>query len=139
MIKGTVQTGVVELAGNGRVYRNLLRSHGKGIVIALPLFANIPQGILSTALVVLVENHHVGVIDHVDLFQLARRAVVAGHDIEREIHQIDNLGITLADTGGLHQHQIVAEGFQEQGDIAEHLTGGQVLATGRHGAHINLW
>src|SRR5690606_19911897 len=60
---------------------------------------------------------------------------VAGHHVDREIHQVDDLRIALADAGGFDDDQVIAETLQEADAVLEHGVGGDVLAARGHGAH----
>ena len=77
-------------------------------MIALPLLAHVAQAVLGAALLELVEHDHVGEVEHVDLLELARRAVVAGHHVQRQVDEVDDLGVRLADAGGLDDDQVEA-------------------------------
>ena len=81
-----IDTRIVELAGDGWIDRDIFSRHFKGIVVALPLFTNIAQRVFGAATVVLVEDHHIGIIDHIDFFELASGTIIAGHDVQRKIH-----------------------------------------------------
>jgi hypothetical protein len=88
--------------------------------VALPLLAHVAQRVLGAALVELVEHHQLGEVEHVDLLELARRAEVAGHHVHREIDQVDDLRIALADAGGLDDHQVVAQRLEEGDAVLQH-------------------
>ena len=104
-----VDAGVVEAAGDGRVHRDLAIRDARLVgVIAAPLLAHVAQRILGAALLELVEHHQLGVVEHVDLLELARRAVLGGHHVDRHVDEIGDLGVALADAGGLDQHQVEA-------------------------------
>jgi hypothetical protein len=72
---------IVKLARDCRIDRNILIRSLKLHMISLPLLADITQSIFGTAPVILVQHNKVSEIDHVNFFELARGAVVAGHDI----------------------------------------------------------
>ncbi len=127
--------GVVELRSDGRVDGHLVVGHLEGHAVALPLLAHIAQGVFGAAAVELVQDHQLGVIEHVDLFKLTGRAVVAGHHVHREVDEVDDLGIGLADTSGFHQHQVIGQTAQEGDAVLQHGVGGNMLATRRHRAH----
>src|SRR5690606_9513502 len=129
--------GVVELAGDGRVDRHVLVGDLELHVVALPLLAHVAQRVLGAALVELVEHDELGEVEHVDLLELARGAEVAGHDVHREVDQVHDLRVALADAGGLDDHQVVAQRLEEADAVLQHHVGGGVLAAGGHGAHEN--
>ena len=128
---------VVELAGDGRVDRHVLVFHSERGAVALPLLAHVAQRVFGTALVELVEHDQFGEVDHVDLLQLAGGAVVAGHHVHREVDQVDDLRIALADAGGLHDHQVVRLALQEIDAVVQHDAGGGVLAARGHRTHVD--
>ncbi|MCW0416172.1 hypothetical protein NB689_001926 [Xanthomonas sacchari] len=130
-------TRVVELAGDGRIHRHRLVLQLERRAVAPPLLAHVAQRVLGAAPVVLVQHHQFREVEHVDLLQLARRTVVAGHHVHREIHQIDDLRIALADTGGLHDHQVVADRLQQRDAVLQHPVGSGVLAPRGHRTHVH--
>jgi len=77
-------------------------------VAAAVLLAHVAQGVEGLGPVELVDGHEVGVVEHVDLFELHGGAVLGGHDIEREVGDIDDLGVGLADARGLDEDQTSA-------------------------------
>jgi len=52
--------------------------------------------------------------------------------------EIVDLGVALADAGGLHHDEIEAHGAIQRDDIGEHGAGGQMLAPGRERTHEHL-
>ena len=128
---------IVELAGNGRIDRYVLVLDVERDPVALPLLAHVAQRILGAAAVVLVEHDQLGVVEHVDLLQLTGRAVVGGHHVHREIDQVHDLRVGLADAGGLHDHQVEVQRLQVADAILEHRIGGHVLAAGGHRSHVH--
>ena len=71
---------------------------------------DVSQRILSTAPFELVDGYGIGKIQHVDLFQLRRRAELRRHDIQRYVRIRNNAGVTLTDTRSFHNHQIETTG-----------------------------
>ena len=127
--------GVVELRGDGGIHRHVLVGGLERDAVALPLLADVAQCVFCAALVELVQHHQFGVIQHVDLFELAGRAEVAGHDVHREIDEVDDLRIALADAGGFDNDQVVAQRLQKTDAVLQHQVGGRVLAAGGHRTH----
>ena len=80
-------------------------------VAAAPLLAHVAQRVLATAPIELVEHDQVGEVEHGDLLELRRRAVLRRHDVDREVHQIDDLRVALPDAGGLDEDQVEARGL----------------------------
>src|SRR3546814_2083700 len=80
--------------------------------------------IFRAALVVLVEHDQLGEVDHVDLLELAGGAVVAGHHVHREVDQVDDLRVGLADAGGLDDDEVIAQRLEEGDAVLEHDVGG---------------
>ena len=129
---------IIELRGDGRIHRHVLVFHLERHAVALPLLAHVAQGVFRAASVEFIQYHQLGVIEHVDFFQLAGRAEVGGHHIHGEIDQIDDFGIALSDTGGFHDDQIEALPLQAGDGVFQHGIGGHVLAAGRHRAHEQI-
>ena len=77
------------------------------------LLAHVAQRILGAALLELVEHDEIGEVEHVDLLELARGAVFGRHHVHREVDEIDDLGVALADARGLDDDQVEARRFQQ--------------------------
>ncbi len=92
-----IDPGIVELRCNCSVNRHLFCRPVEKFMVALVLFLHIAQSVKCSTFVELVDRHQVGKIEHVDLFELACRAVFRSHHVERHITVIDNLGIGLPD------------------------------------------
>ncbi len=73
----------------------------KSVVVALALLAHVAQRVERAALVELVDRDEVREVEHVDLLELRRGAVLGGHDVERDVGVLDDLGVGLADARGL--------------------------------------
>ena len=82
------------------------------VAVALPLLAHVAQRVLRAALVELVEDHDVGEVEHVDLLELRRRAELRRHHVQRDVDDVDDLGVALADAGGLDDDQVEAGRLQ---------------------------
>ena len=65
-------------------------------------------------------------------------AVVAGHDVQRQVHEVDDLGVRLADAGGLDEDQVEARELVQLDRVLEHGRSREVLATSRERAHEDL-
>ena len=66
-------------------------------MIALELLLDIAQGIFRTPFIKLVDRNDVGVVEHVDLFQLTGRAIFGGHHIHGDVRKIDDFSVGLTD------------------------------------------
>ena len=77
-------------------------------MVAPPLLADVAQGVLAAALVELVEHEDPGEVEHVDLLELARGAVLRRHHVERDVDEVDDRGVALADPGRLDDDEIEA-------------------------------
>ncbi len=89
-------------------HRHLVRTPGKQFAIALVLLCHVAQRILCTLAVELVDRNEVGKVEHVDLFELRRRAEIRCHYIHAQVNMRHDCGVALADAGGLDNHQIEA-------------------------------
>ena len=103
-----VDAGVLELAGDRRVDGHVLVGGPERQPVSAPLLADVAQRVRPAAAIELVQHDDVGEVEHVDLLELAGRAVVRGHHIDREVDQIDDLAVALPDAGGLHQDHVEA-------------------------------
>ena len=131
-----VDAVVVELAGDGGEDRQLLvgRAVEEGVGAAV-LLAHVAQGVERHRPVELVDGHEVGVVEHVDLLELHGGAVLGGHDVEREIGDVDDLGVGLADAGALDDDQIEARRLADGDRVFDVLGEGAVGLAGGERAH----
>jgi hypothetical protein len=120
-----VDPWVVELGGDGAHDGHLLKGAVPEPMAALVLLADIAQGILRAEAVEFVDGDQVGVVQDVDLLQLARGAVLGGHHVEDHIDDVNDAGVALPDAGGLHDDEVEASSF---GDV----DGGADIAVERH-------
>ena len=128
---------VVEAAGDGAVDRHVLRPRAESLAVALDLLGDIAQRVLAALAVEFVDRDEVGIVQHVDLFELAGRAELRRHDIEREVDIGHDAGVALADARRLDDHQVEAgrlAHLNRPGRDRRHLAFG---AAGRDGAHVN--
>ncbi len=130
-----VDPGVVELARDGREHRQRFRRRAELLAVARHLLAHVAQRVLGAALLELVQDDEVGEVQHVDLLELAGGAVVGGHDVQREVDEIHDLGVALPDARGLDHDQIEARRFHELDGVREHGGGREVLPARRQRAH----
>src|SRR5581483_98152 len=131
-----VHPRIVEAAGDGRIHRHFGIGDPRLLgMVAPPLLAYIAQAVLRAALLTLVQDDEVRKVDHVDLFELTRRPVLAGHDIERQIDEIHDLGVRLTDAGCLDHDEIEACGLVELDDLPQDCGGRQMLPPGCERAH----
>ena len=114
-VEQPVDPGIVEPARDRRKDRDLGIGRFMVGVIAPPLLAHVAQRILRAALLELVERDQLGEIEHVDLLELARGAVLARHHVHRHVDQVDDLRVALADACRL-DHDQVEPGALEQVD-----------------------
>ena len=118
----TVERGdaiVVELGGDGAEDRHLLGRPVEGLAVAHELLSHVAQRVVGAVAVELVDRDDVGEVEHVDLLELARRAELRRHDIDRGVDQRHDRGVALADTGGFHQHEVEPGQLAGGDDLAE--------------------
>ena len=107
-------------------------------MIAPPLLPDVAQAVLGAALLALVEHDEVGVVEHVDLLELARGTVFARHDVQRQVHQIHDLGVRLTDTGGFDDHQVEPGSLVQLDHVLQHGGGRQMRPPRRERAHEDV-
>ena len=127
-----IHSRVVPLARDDWKHRDLQFFRIGARVVATPLLANVAQCVLGTVPVELVEGREVGKVDHVDLLELGGGAVFGRHHVDRHVGEVGDLGVALADAGGLEKDQVEVCGLQDpnrigngSGEGAVHLTCGQ--------------
>ncbi len=123
---------VVEARGVGAEDRHLLGAAAEGFAIALHLLGDVAQRVGRSLAVELVDGDELGEVQHVDLFELAGRAELGRHHVERHVHVRHDRGVALADAGGLDDHEIEAGDLaggddvgQRGGDFAAEVARGQ--------------
>ena len=87
---------------------NTGRSSSRAERFAVPghLTADVAERILGAAPLELVDHDQVGEVEHVDLLELGRGAVLGRHDVDRHVGQRDDRGITLTDARRLHDDEV---------------------------------
>ena len=73
---------------------------GGAPVVPAPLAAHLAEGVVGAPAVELVDGHHVGQLEHVDLLELGGGAVLGRHHVERDIGDVGDGGVALADARG---------------------------------------
>ena len=132
-----IHTRIVELTGDGSENRQRFVVCLKQFSASFVLLSNVPQRIQGAALVELVQYDDVGKIDHVYLFQLGGRSEITGHHIHRNIHQIHNLRIRLADPRRFDDHQIVGRRPHDRNRFENRFAQGEVGLPRRKTPHID--
>ena len=125
------QAGIVEAMRRGVEHRAALPRNGPQVVL------HRAQCIGGPGFVTLVQDHGVRGVEHLDLLELARTAIVRRHDIDRYVDEIDDLGVALPGAGGLDEDQIETERPQEFEAGAQDRAGREVAPAGGHGAQID--
>ncbi len=132
-----VRPGIIELRGNRT-------EDGQGVVlrfpqfvVALVLFAHVPQGIGASALVKLVDGDHVCEIEHVDFLQLGGGTKLGRHDVQGHIAVVHDFGVTLANARRFEDNQVKPGRLQNVEGIAHMAAEGEVGLAGGQGAHVD--
>ncbi|MNS48889.1 hypothetical protein D3C72_814750 [compost metagenome] len=128
---------VIEARRLRAIDRHLVRLAVPLLAVALHLLGHVAPGVLRALAVELVDGDDVGEVEHVDLLELARRAELARHDVERGGGEIDDLGVGLADAGGLDDDEVVAGGLGDGDRVFERARGGHVRLSGGERAHVD--
>ena len=128
---------VVELRGHRREDRHRVWAGGEVASVALHLLLDVAEGVFGAALLKLVERHEIGHVEHPDLFELGRCAELGRHDVERDVDQIGDFGVALADASGLQNHQVEAGGAADLDGVLKRPRGRAVRLTRRERAHID--
>ena len=101
-------------------------------MVSGPLPADLAEGVVGASAVELVDGHHIGQLQHVDLLELGGCTVLRCHHVERDVGDLDHGGITLADAGGLHDDQVESGRSARRHDQGE---SGRQLGRGAPGGH----
>ena len=80
----------------------------ESFLVALNLFGHIAQRVGRAFAVVFVDCDEIREIEHVDFFELARRAVFGRHHVQRHIDMRHDGRVALADARGFDDHKIEA-------------------------------
>ena len=99
---------VVETRGDRAEHRHLLGRLREVAAVALHLLRDVAQRIRRAFAVELVDRDEAGEVEHVDLFQLARRAELRRHHVQRFVDERHDRRIALPDPGRLDDDQIEA-------------------------------
>ncbi len=100
-------------------HRHVLPGGAEGLPVAHQLTADVAAGVLGPGPLELVDRHHVGEVQHVDLLELGRGTVLGRHHVQRDVHQVDDAGVTLADSRRLDHDQVVAGGLAGRDHVAD--------------------
>ena len=109
----TVRTRIVELARDRAVDRHLVGGDVPQLAGALDLLLDVSESVEAAALVELVDRDKIGVVEHVDLLELGRGAVLGGHDVQARVAVVGDLGVRLADAARLDDDEVEAGGLRD--------------------------
>ena len=111
---------VVVEARSGRAEdRHVLPLGPERLAVADHLAGHVAPRVLGPAALELVDGHHVGGVEHVDLLQLRGGAVLRRHDVERDVGVLGDARVALADAGGLDDDEVEVGGLAGGDDVAE--------------------
>ena len=111
--KQAVGTRIVELTCHGPKHGHIVDGVVPTLVVALVLLLHVAQGVQCTALVKFVERNQICKVEHVNLLELRRRAVLWGHHVQRHIAVVEDFGVGLADSARLKHDEIVLGGLED--------------------------
>src|SRR5210317_1195896 len=110
LIEGS-NTIVVELGSNGAVNRHCIWSPVEGTAIALHLLGYIPECILRSFAIKLVDSKHIGIIQHVDFLQLAGSTEFGSHHVQRGVYKRHDASVILANARRLYNDDFEPKQF----------------------------
>ena len=134
--KKPVNAFIVELTGHGTHYRNLFVFGGKELVIAFVLFADIVECIERTGLVEFVKTDQIGIIEHVDLFELGSGSILRRHHVHAYLAVIENAGIALPHAGCFYNDEIKGCLLTNGNGVSKGSTECRIIIAGSQRAHI---
>ena len=132
-----VHAGVVELGGTGSEHHQLLYRRVEELPVPLDLLAHIPQRVLAPAVGELVDHHEVGIVQHLDLLELGGGAVLARHDVHRDVGELRDGVVALTYAGSLDENEIELSLLHDLHDLRQPLGDLAPGAPRRHGAHVD--
>ena len=106
-------------------------------MVARKLLSDMLECIQGLFLLELVDHHHIGEVEHVDLLQLRRRSELRGHDIDGSVAHLGDGGVALADTAGLHDDKVIARSLHDVQRVMDGIRKLVLGCPGGHGAHID--
>ncbi len=129
---------VVEARGHRAEHRHFVRALGKVALVPLHLLADVAQRIERALAVELVDGDEVGKVQHVDLLELAGRAVLGRHHVQRGIDVRHDRRVALADAARLHQDEIEARALAGGNRVGQGLRDLRSRLARGERAHVNL-
>jgi len=106
-------------------------------VVAPHLLADVSQGVEPASLFELVHHHQVGVVQHVDLLELAGRAILGRHHVQADVRDADDVGVPLPDAGGLHDDQVEGRRLAYRDCLADGSGQLSLVASRRERPHVH--
>ena len=110
---------VVEPRRHGAEHGQLGRVDVELLAVAGELAAHVAQRVLGPAALELVDHHHLGEVEHVDLLELRCGAELRRHHVDRHIDEGHDGGITLTDARCLDDHEIGTPRLGGEDDLVE--------------------
>ncbi len=141
LVEGLIQCGdavVVEACGDRSEHRHGVGRLHEQLAIALILLAHVAQRVSRALAVEFVDRDKVGEVEHVDLFELARRPELGRHHVERDVDQWHDCRIPLADAGGLDDDQVEAGDLARRDGVRQRLGDLTARLPGGHRAHVDV-
>jgi hypothetical protein len=119
---------VTQPGRHGAEHRERLGVGAELLAVAGHLAPHLTQGVLGAPPLELVDGDDVGEVEHVDLLELRRRAVLRRHDVQRDVGHVGDGRVALADAGRLHDHDVGAPRLarlDHRRHVVGHLGGGR--------------
>ena len=139
-----VDTLVVELAGIGGVHgdieleqRPLLAGIDLDPPVLDPVEDHLSKSIFRPGFIALVDDDGIGQIQHVDLVQLGRGPILAGHDVDGVVADFRHAGGTLPDTAGLHDDDVESGGLEHVYRIRKRRAELRIALAGGKAPHVD--
>jgi hypothetical protein len=102
---------VVEAARHRAEDRHRVGGCFERLAVALHLLGDVAQRVGGALAVELVDRDELGEVEHVDLLELARRAELGRHHVDRHVDERHDRRVALADARGLDDHEVEAGAF----------------------------
>ena len=129
---------VVKLRGDCAIDWHGVWHFAPCFAIALHLFTHVAQGIFAAFAIELVDRKNVGVVEHIDFFELARRAKLRCHDIQRGVDVGHDTRVALTDAWGLDNNEIETAEFKGGNEATQARRNFHRCIASRYRTHHNV-